>query len=156
MAERLTKSATRNIFYGGSAFFLVVFVALTVHSHLYMNSTSAPVSAMGEGVVRGKHVWERNSCINCHTLLGEGAYFAPELANVMTRWGVEPGDHEGAFTALKTGKDADKHANAALNGLTNITGVEADAFEFLRTLKFAPPSQISSRPVAVTMTSACW
>ena len=36
MTERLTKSATRNIFYGGSAFFLVVFVALTVHSHFYM------------------------------------------------------------------------------------------------------------------------
>jgi nitric oxide reductase subunit C len=87
MAERLTKSATRNIFYGGSAFFLVVFVALTVHSHLYMNSTSAPVSAMSESVVRGKHVWERNSCINCHTLLGEGAYFAPELGNVWKRYG---------------------------------------------------------------------
>ena len=79
MAERLTKSATRNIFYGGSAFFLVVFVALTVHSHVYMTRTSAPDSAMTESVIRGKHVWERNSCINCHSLLGEGAYFAPEV-----------------------------------------------------------------------------
>jgi len=41
MTERLTKSATRNIFYGGSAFFLMVFAALTVHSHLYMTRTSA-------------------------------------------------------------------------------------------------------------------
>lgn len=98
MAERLTKAATRNIFYGGSAFFLVVFVALTVHSHVYMNRTSAPVSAMGEGVVRGKHVWERNSCINCHTLLGEGAYFAPELGNVWRRYG----GHEDRDTARAT------------------------------------------------------
>jgi nitric oxide reductase subunit C len=99
MTERLTKSATRNIFYGGSAFFLVVFVALTLHTHLHMVGTSAPNSAMSEGVVRGKHVWERHSCINCHTLLGEGAYFAPELGNVWRRYGgIE--DAEGARAVL--------------------------------------------------------
>ena len=87
MAERLTKAATRNIFYGGSAFFLVVFVALTLHTHFYMTATSAPDTALTEGVIRGKHVWESNSCINCHTLLGEGAYFAPELGNVWKRYG---------------------------------------------------------------------
>jgi len=99
MAERLTKAATRNIFYGGSAFFLVVFVALTIHTHFYMNATSAPVALMSESVVRGKHVWERNSCINCHTLLGEGAYFAPELGNVWVRYGGRD-DREGARVTL--------------------------------------------------------
>ena len=87
MMERLTKSATRNIFYGGSGFFLLLFVALTVHSHVYMVTTSAPDSALSEGVIRGKEGWERNSCINCHSLLGEGAYFAPELGNVWKRYG---------------------------------------------------------------------
>ncbi|PTB98075.1 cytochrome C, partial [Thalassospira xiamenensis] len=51
-------------------------------------------------VVAGKHVWERNSCINCHTLLGEGAYFAPELGNVWVRYGGED-DPEGARDMLK-------------------------------------------------------
>lgn len=87
MIERLTKSATRNIFYGGSAFFLVIFVGLTVHTHLYMTASSAPNAAMSLGTIRGKEVWERNSCINCHSLLGEGAYFAPELGNVWKRYG---------------------------------------------------------------------
>ncbi|RAI57093.1 c-type cytochrome [Roseicella frigidaeris] len=95
MEERLTKNATRNIFYGGSAFFLAVFVALTLHTHVYMTGRSAPTSAMSDGVVRGKEVWERNSCINCHTLLGEGAYFAPELGNVWKRYGGDQ-DREGA------------------------------------------------------------
>ena len=99
MAERLTKAATRNIFYGGSAFFLAVFVGLTVHTHLYMNATSAPASEMTAGVVRGKAIWERHSCINCHSLLGEGAYFAPELGNVWRRYGGHE-DREGAKTAL--------------------------------------------------------
>ena len=49
-------------------------------------------AAMTEAVVRGKMVWEQNNCIGCHTLLGEGAYFAPELANVYQRRG---GDASG-------------------------------------------------------------
>ena len=30
----------------------------------------------------GKHVWHRKDCINCHTLLGEGAYYAPDLTKI--------------------------------------------------------------------------
>lgn len=99
MAERLTRAATRNIFYGGSAFFLAVFVALTLHSQHYVTSTSAPSATLTDSIGRGKHVWERNSCINCHTLLGEGAYFAPELGNVWKRWGGDT-DPDGARSML--------------------------------------------------------
>lgn len=84
---RLTKSAARNIFYGGSGFFLLVYIALTVHSHIYIVQTSTDGPGLTESVVRGKHVWERHSCINCHSLLGEGAYFAPEVGNVWVRYG---------------------------------------------------------------------
>ncbi|MFH1553992.1 MAG: cytochrome C [Rhizobiales bacterium 24-66-13] len=87
MSERFTKSAARNIFYGGSIFFFVVFVALTAHSHWYMVNISTDSATLNENVIRGKHVWEKNACINCHTLLGEGAYFAPELGNVWVRYG---------------------------------------------------------------------
>ena len=106
MREVLTKSMARNIFYGGSLFFIIIFVGLTAHSHRYITTTSTDVATLTESVAEGKRLWEKHSCINCHTLLGEGAYFAPELANVMTRWGVEPGDHEGSFTALKGWMDA--------------------------------------------------
>ncbi len=99
MAEFLTKSRARNIFYGGSIFFVVVFLALTVQSHRYVVSTSTAGMPLSEEVAHGKRVWERNSCINCHTLHGEGAYFAPELGNVMTRWGVQD-DPEGAFEMM--------------------------------------------------------
>ncbi len=79
-----TKSAARNIFFGGTIFFFLVFVALVAHSHYYILNVSTP--PMTDAVARGKHVWERNSCINCHTILGEGAYFAPELGNVWKRF----------------------------------------------------------------------
>ena len=100
MAERLTKSAARNIFYGGSVFFLVVFTILTIQSHLYIRKTSTDETTLTDSVARGKHVWERNACINCHTILGEGAYFAPELGNVWIRYGGRQ-NPEGARMALK-------------------------------------------------------
>lgn len=100
MAEILTKSRARNIFYGGSIFFVVVFVVMTVHSHRYVVQTSTAGMPLSEEVVHGKHVWEEHSCINCHSLHGEGAYFAPELGNVTTRWGVQDSPDD-AFWMLK-------------------------------------------------------
>ena len=100
MREVMTKSMARNIFYGGSLFFIIIFVGLSVHSHYYIVNVSTDVNTLDESVARGKRVWEDNACINCHTILGEGAYFAPEVANVMTRWGVLD-DPEAAFEATK-------------------------------------------------------
>jgi nitric oxide reductase subunit C len=87
MSERFTKAAARNIFYGGSIFFFVTFVALTGHTHYFIRTNSTDESTLTESVARGKHVWEQHSCINCHSLLGEGAYFAPELGNAWVRYG---------------------------------------------------------------------
>lgn len=97
MSQQLTKSAARNIFYGGTIFFLVIFIALVAHSHFYVVSSGASVPA---SVAHGKEVWERNSCINCHTIMGEGAYYAPELGNVWVRYGGRE-DAEGARMGLK-------------------------------------------------------
>jgi nitric oxide reductase subunit C len=100
MREVMTKTMARNVFYGGTLFFIAIFVIMSVHSYKYIVNTSTNSETLTDAVARGKHVWEDNACINCHTLLGEGAYFAPELVNVMTRWGVED-DPEGAFEALQ-------------------------------------------------------
>ena len=100
MREVLTKSMARNIFLGGSLFFILIFLGLSVHSHLYIRNVSTAEAPLSEAVVAGKKVWEKHTCINCHTILGEGAYFAPEVGNVMTRWGVLD-DPEAAFQVLK-------------------------------------------------------
>ena len=88
-----TKEMARNIFYGGSLFFILVFVGLVFHSERVIPERTNQ-AAMTDAVVRGKHVWETNQCIGCHSLLGEGAYFAPELGNVDQRRG---GDASGAI-----------------------------------------------------------
>ena len=86
MSQTFTKAMARNIFYGGSVFFFLLFLALT-----FDTNSALPDRDNRDGitpqVARGKMVWEENNCIGCHTLLGEGAYFAPELGNVYTRFG---------------------------------------------------------------------
>jgi nitric oxide reductase subunit C len=100
MGEGLTKAAARNIFYGGSIFFFLVFAGLVTQSHYYALTSSSDEAGLTDSVKRGKAVWERNACIDCHTILGEGAYFAPELGNVWVRYGGKD-DPEGAREALK-------------------------------------------------------
>ncbi len=105
MREVMTKSMARNIFYGGSLFFIIIFLGLTFHSHRYIVTTSTNAETLTHSVAAGKKVWEDKACINCHTLMGEGAYFAPELVNVMTRWDVQD-DPEAAFEVLKGWMDS--------------------------------------------------
>ena len=88
MREAFTKSMARNIYYGGSVFFILLFLALTFQTHQAWPERVKPQN-ITPAVARGKAVWEENNCIGCHTLLGEGAYFAPELGNVYQRRGPE-------------------------------------------------------------------
>ena len=90
MSQAFTKAMARNIFYGGSLFFILLFLALT-----FDTSSAVPDrdnrNAITEKVAMGKALWEKNDCIGCHTLLGEGAYFAPELGNAYKRLGGKEG-----------------------------------------------------------------
>lgn len=88
MSSSFTKSTARNIFYGGSVFFFLFFVGLTFDTMtaLPKRDNSDKLTA---ATARGKKIWETRNCIGCHTLLGEGAYFAPELGNVYKRRGPE-------------------------------------------------------------------
>ncbi len=88
MSRGFTSQMARNIFYGGTVFFVLLFAALIFDTEQSIPERSKS-AAITPAVVRGKHIWETNNCIGCHTLLGEGAYFAPELGNVYTRRGPE-------------------------------------------------------------------
>ncbi|MGB1109929.1 MAG: c-type cytochrome [Gammaproteobacteria bacterium] len=86
MSQAFTKAMARNIFYGGSVFFILLFLALTFDTESALPQTDNR-GAITEEVAMGKRLWEENNCIGCHTLLGEGAYFAPELGNAYQRLG---------------------------------------------------------------------
>lgn len=86
MSQGFTSQMARNIFYGGTTFFVLLFAALIFHTETKIPERSKSAE-LTPAVVRGKHLWETRNCIGCHTLMGEGAYFAPELGNVMVRFG---------------------------------------------------------------------
>ena len=86
MRETFTKGMARNIYYGGSVFFFLVFIGLTVDTVQRLPQTDNREN-LTETVAAGKYIWEVYNCAGCHSLLGEGAYYAPELGNVYTRFG---------------------------------------------------------------------
>jgi len=89
----------RNIYFGGSLFAILVFAGLTVDTVQKVPKLSND-DKITESVARGKNLWEVNNCVGCHTIMGEGAYYAPELANVYDRRG---GGDEESFKAYLNG-----------------------------------------------------
>ncbi|MCL2830242.1 MAG: cytochrome c [Betaproteobacteria bacterium] len=90
MNGAFTKSMARNIFYGGTVFFFLLFLALSFDTHQQLPKRDMRQTVASDPkVVAGKKIWETRNCVGCHTLLGEGAYFAPELSNVIKRLGSE-------------------------------------------------------------------
>ena len=82
----LSKQQARAFFLGGTAVTFLIFIGLTVFS-LSSAQDQANHDQMTEEVVRGKEIWEKNNCMGCHTIMGEGAYYAPELTKVYDRKG---------------------------------------------------------------------
>ena len=63
-----TKQMARNMFYGGSVFFILVFIALIFDSERRIPQRSN-AEAITPAVIAGKKLWETRNCIGCHTLL---------------------------------------------------------------------------------------
>ncbi|MBK8599724.1 MAG: cytochrome c [Flavobacterium sp.] len=82
----LSKSQARAFFLGGTLVTFLVFIGLTIYSFMPKNDQTNH-GKIDAQVVRGKEIWESNNCMGCHTILGEGAYYAPELTKVIDRRG---------------------------------------------------------------------
>jgi nitric oxide reductase subunit C len=82
----VTKASTRRGFFVGTLLFGAAFIGLTIHTHTTIAARTHG-DALTPEVVRGLHVWARYNCENCHTLLGEGAYFAPDLTQIVSQRG---------------------------------------------------------------------
>lgn len=82
----MTKAGTRRFFFGGTLLFTLVFIGLTIHTHTTIAARTHD-DALTDGVRRGLRVWGRYNCENCHTLLGEGSYYAPDLTQIVAQRG---------------------------------------------------------------------
>lgn len=87
MSDHFTKNMARNIYYGGGFFVFLLLIGLTFDTMLELPNRDHRENITA-AVAQGKKHWEDNNCIGCHSLMGEGAYYAPELANVFDRRGA--------------------------------------------------------------------
>ncbi len=82
----LSKKQARAFFLGGTLVTFLAFIGLTIFS-FSKEQDQTNHENITEQVVRGKEIWEANNCMGCHTILGEGGYYAPELTKVLERRG---------------------------------------------------------------------
>jgi nitric oxide reductase subunit C len=82
----LSRSAARAFFLVGTGLSGLAFVGLTFDTFQRIPAQTNS-AAITPAVERGHTLWDENNCMGCHTLLGEGAYYAPELTRVHTRRG---------------------------------------------------------------------
>ena len=82
----LSKSQAKSFFLIGTAVCSLAMVGLTIDTFQRIPEQTKQQN-MSEAVIRGKHLFDRSNCMGCHTIMGEGAYYAPELTKVMERRG---------------------------------------------------------------------
>ncbi len=85
----LSKNQARTFFLGGTILSFVIFLGLSWDTLSRQVPAQTNSSALTSEVVKGKKLWDKNNCMGCHTILGEGAYYAPELTRVIDRRGPE-------------------------------------------------------------------
>ncbi len=82
----MSEQTLKNIFIFGTVLFLLVLVGMTINSLYQVSTTRTP--QLTDAVVAGKQLWQQKNCNDCHTILGIGGYFAPELTQVIKRRGA--------------------------------------------------------------------
>ena len=83
----LTKNQARTFFLGGTVLFFLIFLLLSWHTLSREVPKQTHEENMTDAVIRGKMLFDKNNCMGCHTIMGEGAYYAPELTKVIDRKG---------------------------------------------------------------------
>jgi nitric oxide reductase subunit C len=111
----MSNKAARNLFVFGSLFFFVIFIAMTVDT---MNQLDKRAPEITEKVNAGKMVWHKYDCIGCHTILGNGSYFAPDMTKIAKK---KPAEYLKQF--IMNPKSVNPKASMPTMG---ITAEEAD------------------------------
>ncbi len=83
----MNKRQARIFAVGGTGLATLAFLIMTVHSHSRFGELTN-ADDITPAVTHGMDVWHKYNCINCHTLFGEGAYYAPDLTKITLHRGA--------------------------------------------------------------------
>ncbi len=84
----MTKKTAFWIFLLGTITSAALFLAATWDTHRQV-VTLSNVDKLSDQVVAGKRAFEKYNCNDCHTILGFGGYYAPDLTRVVQRIGAD-------------------------------------------------------------------
>jgi len=84
----MTRQQARLFAIVSTALVIVAFLWMTVDSHRQFPALTNE-DKLTPQVIAGKDVWHKYNCTNCHTLLGEGAYYAPDLTKIAQQRGPD-------------------------------------------------------------------
>ena len=142
----MNKRQARLFAIGSTVVAALAFLGLTIDSHRqFPKLTNA--QNITPAVTHGKNVWHKNNCINCHTLFGEGAYYAPDLTKIA--------QHRGAAYLQAYLKDPskfyDEQRHRRLMPKQDMSDVEiADLVSFLDWVSKVDNQGWPPRPLLVT------
>ncbi|HKH20021.1 MAG TPA: cytochrome c [Gammaproteobacteria bacterium] len=77
----MNKRQSRYFAIASTALAALIFIGLTIDSHRQFDQLTNAQN-LTPVVSHGDDVWHKYNCINCHTLFGEGAYYAPDLTKI--------------------------------------------------------------------------
>ncbi|WP_193074519.1 c-type cytochrome [Pseudomonas sp. FME51] len=77
----MTNRQARIFAWGSTIVAAVLFLGMTLDTHRQFPKLTNAENITPQ-VTHGKDVWHKYNCINCHTLFGEGAYYAPDLTKI--------------------------------------------------------------------------
>jgi nitric oxide reductase subunit C len=84
----MNKRQARLFAIASTALAALAFLGLTLDSHRqFPKLTNA--QNITPAVKLGQDVWHKYNCVNCHTLFGEGAYYAPDLTKIAQHRGEQ-------------------------------------------------------------------
>jgi nitric oxide reductase subunit C len=79
----MSEKGLRNVFLFGTLLCLVILGVMAADTLSQVRNLRTP--ALSEEVIAGKETWQAQNCNDCHTILGIGGYFAPDLTTVTIR-----------------------------------------------------------------------
>jgi len=82
----MTKGTAKLIFWVGTLSSALIFLWMTFDFHA-KEQQYANVNAIDAQVIAGKKLWHKYNCNDCHTILGFGGYYAPDMTKAYYRLG---------------------------------------------------------------------
>jgi nitric oxide reductase subunit C len=82
----MEKKAARNFFISGTVICTAVFIWLTIDTHTTIPKRTN-TDELTDEVVLGKRVWHKHNCNDCHTILGIGGYYSPDVTKAYSTRG---------------------------------------------------------------------